>query len=199
MKEYWITKRGRIIPVTDRKNHVFVVIKYCVNKLRDKLCTVRGPYEQFASRFIETVEYCLDDDGFDATAMRCYVYDSIDEWVEEGLLTQEESQDIHSLLERLVKCDKPLLDIIFGYYDDPREYGIEHLEWTRVSYGIVTAPVLTQTVCDSLLKIYDGAFGGLLDIEIGFGGRRFMRVPKSALLDHRLIESNQYHELNVIT
>lgn len=185
--EYWITPRGRVIKVDDNKNHVYVVTKHCLNKVCGKLQKIRGKYQEFAQAFIQIVQDCTDYRFFDTIQMRSYICDSLDRWVEDGIITEDDARDVSDLITKLTGCDPDTLSVIFGSYHDPREYGIKKLGWTRISYNRVVVPKLTQQVCDNILKVYDTITNGRISIEVGFGGRYFSDVPKSALLDYRLI------------
>lgn len=191
--EYWITKRGKVIKVNDRKSHVYVVTKYCYLELCRKLEKVTGKYAPFATSCRELINGFFDHrDGLDTISMRCAIGDGLDGWVESGMLDEEDAENIHNLLSRITGCSDDLLSIVFGSYEDPREYGINTLGWTRVCFGVVTVPSLTQRVCDYLLKLYDNMTHGKIAIQVGFKGIYYKDVPKSALLDYRIIESHAF-------
>jgi hypothetical protein len=132
--EYWLTEDDEIYcngdDGHDVPNHAMVVVHHCATLLLDRLYDIDT---EFSNSLAGLIQSHLDDDYnvIDCVSLRCSINDEIDNWVEDGHITQDIAEDVFEHIINVTRLDREVVMVAIGQHDDPREYGIK-LGWIRV-------------------------------------------------------------------
>lgn len=149
--EYWIDNDGNEIfcdgdSGVDVPNHSMVVVSHCAHLLIDALVNEGSEFSYQVASVIEGIIY---EDVIDCVMLRCTISDSVDEWVEMGLLTEDRACNVYEHIRNITGIDDEIVIIAVGKHDDPREYGIK-IGWIRVVGNNINVQKLTCGVADRI-------------------------------------------------
>ena len=152
--EYWITPDDVIFcdgdAGVDVPNHAMVVVLQCAVNFADRLREVET--SKLADNIAGVIEQVIGEyQVVDCVMLRTEINDSIDRWVEEGLLTLDQSDDIYAFIRGLLGIKKGSLedqeiDAALGQHDDPREIGVRW-GWVRVAGANFYCRDLSPATC----------------------------------------------------
>lgn len=155
--EYWITGEGDPIFCDgdagfDVPNHAMVVVKHCAQNLVAKLEALED--NELAERIATTIESWIED-VVDCVAIRTQINDEIDQWVDEGIATHDQAQDIFGTIREMIGAEYGSLedqeiDAALGQHDDPREIGVRW-GWVRANGANLQTAKLNRHTCGMMV------------------------------------------------
>lgn len=157
MSEFWLTPDGAIYcdgdAGVDVPNHEAVVRQRC-------LCEALGAMEQSDNEAVQAISHKLsllaEDDIIDGPMVSETLNNFIDDLNRDGVLSNEEVDDIYSFIREHVDVEEWILDVAFGTDSyDVRAYAIDRWGWHRVVDRIIQTNSVTPS---SLKDIADGLY-----------------------------------------
>jgi hypothetical protein len=186
--EYWLTDSGVIYADGDAgfdvPNHEMVVVAYAMGEVVDVL-------EQ-SEKFYEVAHIMsshMEEGVVDVIGARTDLLNWADMANKEGILTNDEVDDIEATIIKQAGIDPKLLSVAFGSVDDAREYGLFNLGWARVAGNSVQVVGLTRSKLIALARGLAEAFDDEIsdrttfDIEEYKSHKTYWKVPFYVLED----------------
>lgn len=180
--EYWLTGNDVIFADGDAgvdvPNHEMVIVAHAMNEVIGIL--EQNPKFAMAAHIMEQ---WVEDGIVDVTAAREDLLIWADSANKEGILTDDEVDDIEDTIVQQTEVDRQLLSVAFGSFDDAREYGLHNLGWTRVAGNNIQTVGLTRNKLVSIANGLSIAFDTdisdetLFDIEEYKSHKVYWNVP----------------------
>lgn len=188
--EFWIDDDGNEIfcdgdSAVDVPNHSMVIVNHCAHLLIDALMNEGSDFSYQVASIIEEI---VTEDVIDCVMLRCAISDSIDEWVQMGLLTEDQACNVYEHIRNITGIDDEIVTIAVGQHDDPRVYGTK-IGWIRVIGNNFNVHKLTCGVAERIQDFVSehGKRGSKWNIEIEDfrGQRRYLFGLKESELEYR--------------
>lgn len=179
--EWWLTGVGEHTycdgDIIDT-NHEGVVIEHCMLLLLDELESSDDPLCEAAAQVLRR---CCDGD---CVSLREAVHTAAEEWLDQGLVTPDEYDDVFAAIQQRIDIDDDIFDAAIGSSDcvDAREVGLK-LGWVRVRHNDFQVRKLTKEVCDTISNFAYEQEHNDWNLEVlDFHGRRIY-VTELTLVD----------------
>lgn len=151
--EFWIIDGQSIYADGDIGdiNHEGIVIQHMFSRLVDDL----SGSERF-SELADIWSPMNECDGVDICMAREAMNNMVDEWLAEGIITEEESDDIEEAIRLEIEWEQEALDVALGNVNDARDYGILGLGWIRVlGHNVQMREINKNTLSELADGLYD--------------------------------------------
>lgn len=134
MSEYWIDETGDVTYCdgdagVDVPNHEAVAVAHAAHLVADQIASKA---DGVGYAIIGIIDDHMED-VIDCIALRSDICNAVDEWLQNGDITEEEADDIYGMMVDRYGVDRDLLSIITrNDRNDPRAYAVEKWDWIRV-------------------------------------------------------------------